>query len=164
MEADPKLIEAIANILWPIIVMVIAIMLFPLIRKIILNASEIKFKVGDYEFTATKQTIEVLIKPVLNELDDAVSILNDRQKELFLEIYNNIYVHEEEVILSQSFERDSEYHKDLRVLRNVNFVRPYLGGKWNIGKRIEVKNFGVLAGRLKAKELKSRNNNAQHSA
>ncbi|WP_181308080.1 hypothetical protein [Rufibacter sp. XAAS-G3-1] len=164
MKADPKLIEAIANILWPIIVMVIAIMLVPLIRKIIINASEIKFKVGDYEFTATKQTIEVFIKPILNELDDSVTLLNDRQKELFLEIYNKIYINEEEVILPQSFERDSEYHKDLRALRNVNFIRPYLGGKWNTGKRIEVKNFGVLAARLKAKELKSKNNNAQQGA
>ncbi len=148
-----EIITSIAKLLWPIIVLIGLYRLWPYILKLTKEATEIKIKIGDYELSSSRQVNEIFIKPILNELDEAVATLLAVQKSEFIKIYNQIYVQGRDFKLPDNFERDSDYHNTLRALRNVNFIRPFGGGKWKAGQQIEIKHFGRIAAKLKSKEL-----------
>ena len=150
---SPDFIKAIASLLWPIIVLISVYKLWPYILKLTKEATQVKIKIGDYELSASGETSEIFIKPIINELTDAVATLLPEQKNEFRKIYNQVCVEGREFQLPSEFQRDSEYHSRLRALRNVYFIRPVGGGRWQAGKQVEVKNFGKLAAKLKTKEL-----------
>ncbi|KIC91992.1 hypothetical protein, partial [Flavihumibacter solisilvae] len=90
--------------------------------------------------------------PIKEELNEAVSILSDEQKQLFRRIYQRIESGEGYVV-PDDFVRDSSMHQNFRTLRNVNFIRPIQGGRWLPGLEVQVKNFGKLAAKMKNQEL-----------
>jgi hypothetical protein len=147
----PEMIKSIASLLWPIIVLFGLYKLWPYILKLTKDATEVKIKIGDYELSSSKQTSEIFIKPILNELDEAVANLLTEQKSEFMKIYNQIYLQGRDFKLPESFVRGSEYHNTLRALRTINFIRPFGGGSWKPGQQVEIKNFGRLAAKIKEK-------------
>lgn len=149
----PELINSIAKLLWPLIVLIGLFKLWPYLLRLTKEATEVKIKIGEYELSSSKQTSEIFIKPILNELDEAVSTLLPEQKSEFRRIYNQIYVQGRDFKLPETFIRESEYHNILRALRTVNFIRPFGGGSWQAGHLVEMKNLGRLAAKLKPKEL-----------
>jgi hypothetical protein len=151
METD--LIKAIANLLWPIIILIALFKLWPFILKVTKDATEVKLKIGAYEFWASQQTNEVFIKPILNEIDEAIATLLPEQKAEYRKIFNQIEVEGREVLVPEGFERNSDFHYRLRALRNVNFIQPIGGGNWKSGQKIRIRNIGRLAAKLRAKDL-----------
>lgn len=149
----PELFKSITTLIWQVIVIIALYKLGPYVINIIKDATQVTIKIGAYELSSSKQTSEIFIKPILNELEDAVSTLLSDQRFEFIKIYNQIYVQGENYKVPDDFVRESSYHGTLRALRNIGFIRPLQGGKWTAGKQVEVKNFGRLAAKLKAKEL-----------
>lgn len=121
--------------------------------KVTKDASEVKIKIGDYELSSSKQTNEIFIKPILNEIDEAINTLSAEQKSEFRKIYNQVEVEGREVEIPADFVRKSDYHYILRALRNINFIKPFEGGNWKPGQRIRIRNMGRLAVKLRAKEI-----------
>ncbi len=149
----PELIKSIASLLWPIIVLVALFKLWPYILKVTKDATEVKIRIGEYELSSSRQTSEIFIKPILNEIDEAIATLSTAQKAEFTRIYNQIEVEGRDVEVPASFVRNTDYHYILRALRNINFIQPFGGGNWKIGQKIRIRNIGRLAAKLRAKEL-----------
>ncbi|KIC95504.1 hypothetical protein, partial [Flavihumibacter solisilvae] len=61
LAISPEMLEAIATICWPIIAMIAIIVLAPQIYRIIKTATDVTVEIGDYKFTASSYTVEVLI-------------------------------------------------------------------------------------------------------
>jgi hypothetical protein len=151
MNAD--LLKAIASILWPAIALVVLLKLWPNIQAMTKDATEVKLRFGSYELSSSKQTNEIFIKPILNEIDEAIATLTPEQRSEFRRMYNQIEVEGRDTILPADFVRNSDYHYLLRALRNINFIQPFGGGPWQIGKRIRIKNMGRLAAKLRSTEI-----------
>jgi len=148
-----NVIASIANLLWPIIVLIAFFKLWPFILKMTRDATEVKVKISGYQFSSSRETSEILIKPILNELKEAIDSLTVEQRETFVVIYRTIYMDGEDYEIPNSFERRSTYHYTLRALKNVNFIRRVGGEQWKPGAIVQIKNFGRLAVKLKGKEL-----------
>jgi Sec-independent protein translocase protein TatA len=158
LSIDPKMLEAIATIAWPLIVVIAIIVLGPHIYRIVKHATDVTVEIGEYKFTASQYTAEILIKPIKDELDESVVALTDDQKKLFREIYQNIEGERQRYFVPDDFQRqegtrESKLLKNYRALRNVNFIRPTLGGRWEAKKEVQIKNFGRLAAKMKQREL-----------
>lgn len=158
LTIDPEMLKAIATIAWPIIALTAILILGPHIYRIIKQATDVTVEIGDYKFTASQYTAEVLIKPIKDELDEAVNVLTDEQKQLFKIIYQRIEGERQRYFVPTNFVREeantvSNTLKNYRALRNVNFIRPTSGGRWEANKEIQIKNFGRLAAKMKQREL-----------
>ncbi|MDO6432637.1 hypothetical protein Q4E93_18675 [Flavitalea sp. BT771] len=117
------------------------------------DATEVKIKIGEYELTSSRQTSEIFIKPILNEIDEAIATLTEQQRKEFSRIYNQIEVEGRDVEVPGDFIRNSDYHYILRALRNINFIQPFGGGNWKPGQKIRIRNMGRLAAKLRAKDI-----------
>jgi len=149
----PELIKSIASLLWPLIVLIALYKLWPYILKLTKDATEVKIKIGDYELSSSRQTSEIFIKPILNEIDEAIVTLTTAQKAEFRRIYNHIEVEGRDVEVPGDFVRNTDYHYILRALRNINFIQPFGGGNWRPGQKIRIRNIGRLAAKLRSKEI-----------
>jgi hypothetical protein len=159
LKIDASLIEAFAKLAWPFIVLIIIVVFGPRIYRIMKLATEVKFEFGGSKFAVSQHLDEVLIRPLQDELDEAIYALTGEQKRLFREIYKRIegdrtrYYVPADFIRSGENKEETQQLKNFRALRDVNFIRPILGGRWEAGKEIQLKNFGKLAAKMKGAEL-----------
>ena len=76
---------------------------------------KIIFNSRDYIITLKlPKTSEIFIKPILNEIDEAIATLLPEQKAEYRKIYNQ--VEGREVLIPEGFERDSDFHYRLRSI------------------------------------------------
>jgi hypothetical protein len=158
LTIDPEMLKAIAAIAWPTILLFVIIVLGKPIYKIVKEAKDITVEIGGTKFTVSRYVADTLIKPIKDELEEAAIALTEDQKTLFREIYKVIEGERGRYFVPSDFvrkagEAETQALKDYRALRNVNFIRPALGGQWRPGKEVQIKNFGKLAAQMLKKEL-----------
>ena len=147
------LIGSVADLLWPTIVIFVLLLLLPIVVRFIRESSSVEMEAGGFKLAMSRQTKDLIVQPILDEMNFVLSSLSRPDRDLFMSIYQDIESGKGYSV-PPDFERGNALHAQLRSLRELNLIRPTEGGRWQPGKPVELTRFAKVFGQVKRTELR----------
>ncbi|PHJ59031.1 hypothetical protein VF14_13630 [Nostoc linckia z18] len=141
-----ELIQVLTPLAWPLIFLLVFFVLKKQLTGILEKSASIEIKIPGSEIKLTGKPsdlrdIDKAIQSIIQELDKNIINLSNQEKDLLLEINNDINKNNKHK-LCDDFQRGSNLHKTYQGLRQRHLIRPKEGGQFNSGKEIEITDFG----------------------
>jgi len=92
-----------------------------------------------------------LAQNLLEEVDELIKNLDDKDKDLLEQVCRSNKITVEDLI--PEFKRDSPEHQSLRKLRDCQLIKPKEPGQWDSKKEIIVKPFGRILLKIRKEVL-----------